>query len=56
MREERSIVGGYDEGHRGGDREAVGGREWESREDRSIVGGYDGGHRGGDGEAVGGRG
>ena len=38
-REERSIVGGYDGGHRGGDREAVGGWEWEWREERSIVGG-----------------
>ena len=53
-KEGRGIVWEYDEGHRGGDREAVGGREWEWREERSIVGEYDEGHRVGGNEGAGG--
>ena len=53
-KEGRGIVWEYDEGHRGGDREAVRGREWEWREERSIVGEYDEGHRVGGNEGAGG--
>ena len=53
-KEGRGIVWEYDGGHRGGDREAVGGREWEWIEERSIVGEYDEGHRVEGNEGVGG--